>query len=157
MLKQYGDVFAVGYEDLGYTYLVKHDIPVTDDVPVSQTYRQIPPNQFEKVKEHISGLLRKGLIRESSSSYASPVVLVRKADGSLQLCVDNRKLNLKTRRDAFPLPRIDESLDALCKAQGFSTIDLASGYHQVNIRPPLSYRLVYLSMHQQNSRGSCRL
>lgn len=133
LLRKYADVFAVNDEDLGYTDRVKHEIPVVDDVPVSQPYRRIPPNQYKEVREHISELLKKGVIQESSSPYASPVVLVRKSDGSLRLCVDYRRLNLKTRRDAFPLPRIDESLDALCDAKFFSTIDLASGYHQVAV------------------------
>lgn len=133
LILKYADVFAVHDEDLGYTDRVKHEIHLTDDTPVAQPYRRIPPTQFEEVKEHISGLLRKGVIQESSSSYASPIVLVRKADGSLRLCVDYRKLNSKTNRDAFPLPRIDESLDALGGAQVFSTIDLVSGYHQVAV------------------------
>lgn len=133
LLRQFVDVFAVRDEDLGYTDRVKHEIPLMDDKPISQPYRRIPPTQFEEVREHISGLLRKGVIHESSSSYASPVVLVRKADKSLRLCVDYRRLNSKTKRDAFPLPRIDESLDALGGAQMFSTIDLASGYHQVAV------------------------
>ncbi|XP_029902664.1 uncharacterized protein LOC115355879 [Myripristis murdjan] len=133
LLRKYADVFAVNDEDLGYTDRVKHEIPVVDDVPVSQPYRRIPPNQYKEVREHISELLKKGVIQESSSPYASPVVLVRKSDGSLRLCVDYRRLNSKTRRDAFPLPRIDESLDALCDAKFFSTIDLASGYHQVAV------------------------
>lgn len=133
LLMKYADVFAVHDEDLGYTDRVKHEIPVVDETPVSQPYRRIPPNQYKEVREHISELLRKGVIQESSSSYASPVVLVRKSDGSLRLCVDYRRLNSKTRRDAFPLPRIDESLDALSGAEFFSTIDLASGYHQVAV------------------------
>ena len=130
-MMKYTDVFAAHDEDLGYTDQVKHEIPLLDETPVSQPYRRIPPNQYKEVKEHISDLLRKGVIQESSSSYASPIVLVRKPDGSLRMCVDYRKLNSKTRRDAFPLPRIDESLDALSGAAFFSTIDLASGYHQV--------------------------
>lgn len=133
LLKRYADVFALHDEDLGYTDRVKHEIPVVDEAPVSQPYRRIPPNQYKEVREHISELLRKGVIQESSSSYASPVVLVRKSDGSLRLCVDYRRLNAKTRRDAFPLPRIEESLDALSGAEFFSTIDLASGYHQVAV------------------------
>lgn len=133
LLMKHADVFAVHDEDLGYTERVKHEIHLTDDTPVSQPYRRIPPTQYEEVKEHISGLLRKGVIQESSSSFASPIVLVRKADGGLRLCVDYRRLNSKTKRDAFPLPRIDESLDALGGAQVFSTIDLASGYHQVAV------------------------
>lgn len=88
-------------------------IHLVDDTPVAQPYRHIPPNQFEEVREQISKLLRKGVIHESSSSYASPIMLVRKANRSLRLCVDYSKLNAETRSDAFPLPRIDESLDAL--------------------------------------------
>lgn len=131
LLKKYSFVFANEDEDLGHTDKVQHEIHLTDNTPVTQPFRRIPPTQYREVREHIGKLLKKGVIRESSSAYASPIVLVRKADGSLRLCVDYRKLNSKTRRDAFPLPRIDESFDALRGAKFFSTIDLASGYHQV--------------------------
>uniref|UniRef100_A0A3B1KGI5 ribonuclease H n=1 Tax=Astyanax mexicanus TaxID=7994 RepID=A0A3B1KGI5_ASTMX len=133
LLGKYSDVFAVGDDELGYTEKVKHEIVLVDDTPVNLPYRRIPPNQYKEVKDHISQLLRKGVIQESTSSYASPVVVVRKSDGSIRLCVDYRKLNLKTKRDAFPLPRIDESFDALRGAKFFSSIDLASGYHQVAV------------------------
>ncbi|KAJ8008775.1 hypothetical protein DPEC_G00081920 [Dallia pectoralis] len=133
VLEKYTDVFAVEDEDLGYTDKVKHAIHLIDDAPVTLPYRRIPPTQYQEVKEHISKLVRKGVVQESSSSYASPVVIVRKTDGSIRLCVDYRKLNQKTRKDAFPLPRIDESFDALQGANFFSTIDLASGYHQVAV------------------------
>lgn len=133
LLLKNADVFAGHDKDLGYTDRVKHEIPVLDDTPVSQPYRRISPNQYQEVREHISELLRKGVIHKSSSSYASPVVLVCKSDGSLRLCVDYRRLNSKTRCDVFPLPRTDESLDALGGAKFFSTIDLASGYHQVAV------------------------
>ncbi|KAI3369563.1 hypothetical protein L3Q82_024379 [Scortum barcoo] len=98
-----------------------------------QRYCRIPPSEYEAVKAHINQLLESQVIRESSSRspYALPIVLVRKKDGSLRLCVDYRLLNSKTRKDAFPLPRIGESLDALSGARWFSTIDLASGYNQV--------------------------
>ncbi|XP_062407933.1 uncharacterized protein LOC134099157 [Sardina pilchardus] len=88
---------------------------------------------YEAVKAHINQLLEAQVIRESCSPYASPIVLVRKKDGSLRMCVDYRQLNVKTRRDAFPLPRIEESLDALSGAHWFSTLDLASGYNQVPV------------------------
>lgn len=145
LLRRYADVFAVCEEDLGYTDRVKHEISLVDDTPVAQPYRRIPPNQVEEVREHISKLLRKGVIHESSSSYASPIVLVRKTDGSLRLCVDYRKLNAKTRRDAFPLPRIDESLDALGGAEIFSTIDLASGYHQVAVHEKDRHKTAFVT------------
>ncbi len=172
LLRGYLDVFAITDEDLGYTELVKHEIPLNDDLPVSQSYRRIPPNQFQEVKDHISGLLKKRVIQESSSSYASPVVLVRKTDGSLRLCVDYRKLNCKTRRDAFPLPRIDESLDALSKAKMFSSIDprewLSPGsssregpatkqlsLHHLACMSTSGCRLAYV-MRQRHSNVSCR-
>ena len=106
-----------------------------DDIPVNQRYRRIPPNQFEEVKEHLQMLLKRGVIRPSQSNYASPVVLVQKKSGALRLCVDYRFLNSKLKKDAYPLPRIEESLDALGGAKYFSTLDLASAYNQVELHP----------------------
>lgn len=131
LLVQYGNIFSQGEGDLGCTSLISHEIPLLDNVPVRQPYRRIPPSQYETVKAHIQQLLDSKVIRESSSPYSSPIVLVTKKDGSLRLCVDYRQLNAKTRRDAYPLPRIEESLDALSGARWFSTLDLASGYNQV--------------------------
>lgn len=133
LLRKYASVFAANDQDLGCTNLITHDIPLLDSVPVRQRYRRIPPSEYELVKGHIHQLLEAQVIRESSSPYASPIVLVRKKDGSLRLCVDYRQLNGKTRKDAFPLPRIEESLDALTGARWFSTMDLASGYNQVPV------------------------
>ncbi|CAC5426114.1 unnamed protein product [Mytilus coruscus] len=75
------------------------------------------------------------IIKDSVSPYAAPIVIVRKKDQSIRLCVDYRKLNIKTVRDVFPLPRIDESLDALNGAKFFSTLDMASGFHQIAMDP----------------------
>ena len=110
-------MFSAHDGDLGCTTLISHDIPLIDEVPVRQRYRHIPPSEFEAVKAHINQLLETQIIRESSSPYASPIVLVKKKDGSLRMCVDYRQLNSKTRKDSFPLPRIEESLDALAGAR----------------------------------------
>ncbi|XP_076131023.1 retrovirus-related Pol polyprotein from transposon opus [Alosa pseudoharengus] len=134
LLRKYTHVFSAHELDLGCTNLIAHEIPLQDSAPVRQRYRRIPPSEYELVKEHINQLLETQVIRESCSPYASPIVLVKKKDGSLRMCVDYRQLNSKTRRDAFPLPRIEESLDALTGAQWFSTLDLASGYNQVPVR-----------------------
>ena len=133
LLLKYQSVFAAHDGDLGCTNLLSHDIPLLDNIPLRQRYRRIPPSEYEAVKAHINQLLESQVIKESCSPYASPIVLVRKKDGSLRLCVDYRLLNAKTRKDAFPLPRIEESLDALCGARCFSTLDLASGYNQVPV------------------------
>ncbi|XP_077378012.1 uncharacterized protein LOC144019084 [Festucalex cinctus] len=143
VLQKYSSVFSVHDGDLGCTNLISHNIPLLDDVPVRQRYRRIPPSEYEDVKAHINQLLEAQVIKESSSPYASPIVLVRKKDGSLRLCVDYRLLNSKTRKDAFPLPRIEESLDALCGARWFSTIDLASGYNQVPVSEPDQHKTAF--------------
>lgn len=136
LLQQYTPVFSVHEGDLGCTDLISHDIMghhLVDDAPVRQRYRRIPPFEYEVVKEHINQLLSSQIIWEGSSPYASPILLVRKKDGSICMCVDSRQLNSKTRRDVFPLPRIEESLDALSCACWFPTLDLASSYNQVPV------------------------
>lgn len=127
LLTKYSDIFAKHDSDLGCTNLIDHEIPLLDNTPVCQRHCRIPPSQFEEVKAHIRQLLDSQVIRESCSLYASPIVLVKKKDGSLRMCVDYRQLNSRTRKDAYPLPRIEESLDALKGAKWFSTLDLASG------------------------------
>ena len=133
LLGQYADVFSQHDSDLGCSTLLEHEIPLLDDAPVRQRYRRLPPSQYEQVREHIQTLLEGGVIRPSTSPYASPIVIVQKKTGQMRMCVDYRQLNAKTRRDAYPLPRIEESLDALGGAKYFSTLDLASGYNQVAV------------------------
>ena len=121
--------------DLGYTDRELHSLRTTDDNPTAQTYRSILPRDFHEVKSHIQDLLAKGVVTPSHSPYAAPVVVVRKKDGSIRLCVDYRRLNSKTVKDAYPLPRIEESFNALAGSKYFTTLDLASGYHQIAMDP----------------------
>ncbi len=133
LLDQYASVFVEREGDLGYTDFIEHQIPLLDEAPVCQRYRRMPPSQYEEVKAHIKQLLEQNVIRESCSPYSSPIIIVKKKDGSIRMCVDYRQLNAKTRRDTYSLPRIEESLDALSGACWFSTLDLASGYNQVAV------------------------
>jgi len=76
---------------------------------------------------------KNGIIQPSNSPWASPIVLVRKKDGTLRLCVDYRNLNSVTKPDKFPIPRIDDILDQLGESKYFSTLDMASGYWQIKV------------------------
>ena len=145
LLCRHAEAFATDEDDLGYTDTVKHSIRCTDDTPVNQPVRRIHPNQMSEVKAHIDKLLKRGVIQESCSPYASPIVLVRKKDQSLRMCVDYRKLNTKTIKDAFPLPRIEESFDSLHGAEWFSTLDLISGYNQVAMTPADKHKTAFCS------------
>ena len=80
-------------------------------------------------------MLEQGVIKSSSSPWASPIVLVKKKDGKYRFCVDYRKLNQVTKKDAHPLPKIDDWLDALHGSKYFSTLDLRSGYWQISVDP----------------------
>ena len=99
------------------------------------TILQHRPRDFHEVKAHIQDLLTKGVVKPSHRPYAAPVVVVRKKNGSVRLCVDYRRLNSKTIKDAYPLPRIEESFNVLAGAKYFTTLDPASGYHQIAMDP----------------------
>ena len=110
-----------------------------------QPYRRIPPHLLKEVQEHIKGLLSQKVIVESNSLYAAPAVIVRKKDRSTRLCVDYRRLNAKTVGDAYPLPRIHESFDALVGAQYVSTLDLSTGYHHIAMHPDDEHKTAFVT------------
>ena len=133
VIKKYSFLFAMGTLDLGKTNLVKHKIELTDYTPIKDRYRRIPPHQYEEVRKHLKEMLDVRAIRRSNSPWASPVVLVHKKDGSLRFCIDLRKLNARTIKDAYSLPRIEDALDSLNGACIFTSLDLKSGYWQVEL------------------------
>ena len=133
LLLEHKDGFAVTNMDLGRTSIVKHQIKLSDNTPFKERSRRVPPALYEEVHQHLKEMLSAEVIRESSSPWASNVVLVRKKDNSLRLCMDFRRLNNKTIRNAHPLPRIEETLDALKGAVWFSSLDLCCGYWQVEV------------------------
>ena len=131
LMVEYQHLFALNDLELGCTDKVKHKIKLDNTIPFKDRYRRIPPHQFDEVRDHLQEMLKIGAIRKSVSPWASPVVLVCKKDGSLRFCIDLRKLNSRTIKDAYSLPRIEESLDCLNGAKIFTSLDLKSGYWQV--------------------------
>ena len=126
LLYTFGDTFSKNDDDLGCTNLTTHVIDTGTARPIKQAPRRTPVAYEGRDKEALEKMLNRGIIRESSSPWASPVVLVPKKDGSVRLCADYRKINDETTKDAFPLPKISDCLDAVSGSVYFSILDLTS-------------------------------
>ncbi|XP_064470350.1 uncharacterized protein LOC135385104 [Ornithodoros turicata] len=135
LLYSFEDVISQGDSDIGRTTLVTHQIETGTTPPIKQTPRRVPSHCRQLVEQKVNEMLDMGVIRPSSSPWAAPIVLVQKKDGTQRFCVACRRLNAVTCKDAFPLPRIDDTLELLSGATHFSTMDLASGYWQVEMDP----------------------
>ena len=133
LLLKWEHLFAHSNLDLGKTALIKHTIRLTEQTPFKERYRCIPPHMYDDVRVHIQEMLDIGAIHKSHSLWVSAVVLVPKKDGGLRLCVDLRKLNEQTIKDAYSLPQIDKTLDSLQGFQWFSSLNLKSSYWQVKM------------------------
>ena len=118
----------------GRTTMVRHQINLMpDSKPINSPPYRVAPAKRKIIEENIKEMMEQGIVEPSKSPWASPVVLAPKKDGSIRFCVDYRKLNSITTRDAYPIPRIDDTLDALQEAKFVSTLDLRSGYWQVEM------------------------
>ncbi|GBM51656.1 Retrovirus-related Pol polyprotein from transposon 297 [Araneus ventricosus] len=115
--------------------MTQHRINTGDHPPIKQYPRRLPLARKEEAEHLVKEMVDNGIIEESSGPWASPIVLVKKKDGSTRFCVDYRKLNEITKKDSYPLPRIDDTLDALNGSQWFTTLDLKSGYWEVEVQP----------------------
>ena len=146
-LLQHADVFAVLEGELGRTDLVEHEIETGDHQPIMQRPRREPFSLRPQIVQMVEDMLSQGIIRPSSSPWSSPVVLVKKKDNSYRFCVDYRRLNAITRRDVFPLPRIDDLIDRLGGAQFFSCLDEASGYWQIPMSPQSRPKTAFITHH----------
>ena len=134
VLLEYADIFPVPGDPLtGHTDAVEHDINTGDRSPIRCAPRRMSPQKMKREEECVTEMLTGSQIEASDSPWSSPVVLVTKKDGGTRFCVDYRQLNDATIKDAYPLPRIDDTLDMLAGKQWFSTLDLASGYWQVSL------------------------
>ena len=135
LLIEYQDVFVTSESDFGQAKRFSRSMDTGDNPPFRQRPYRIPQSQLEMVDKHIRDMLNKGIIQESNSPWSQPLVIVTKKDGSPRFCVDFRKLNSITKRQIFPMPRVDEVLDSLGDSCYFTTLDLASGYWQIPMDP----------------------
>ena len=133
LFHEYAHIFALESLDIGHTSMVKHKIRLDNYTPFKERYHRIPPHLFDEVKNHLKEMMEVGAIRKSNSPWASAIVLVRKKDSSLRFCIDLCKLNDQTIKDAYSLPCIDDTLDCLGGATIFTSLDLRSGYWQVEM------------------------
>ena len=135
-LLQFTDLFPVpGSALTGHTDAVEHSIDTGTTTPIRCAHRRMSPQKIKKEETCVAEMLTGGQIEPSDSPWSAPVVLVTKKDGGTRFCVDYRRLNLAMVKDAYPLPRIDDTLDMLAGKRWFSTLDLASGYWQVSLSP----------------------
>ena len=135
-LLRFVDLFPTPGSTLtGHTDAVEHNIDTGDSRPVRCAPRRMSSQKIKREEICVDEMLAGGQIEPSESPWSAPVVLVTKKDGGTRFCVDYRKLNLATVKDAYPLPRIDDTLDMLAGKRWFSTLDLASGYWQVSLSP----------------------
>ncbi|KAG1114109.1 hypothetical protein G6F61_010372 [Rhizopus arrhizus] len=131
LLEEFPDCF--NSKPTSITPLVQHSIDTGDSRPLSQPPHRASAAENETIDSLLDEMLQQGIIQPSNSPWASPVVLVKKHDGSPRFCVDYRRLNGVTRKDVYPLPRIDDTIHSLGNAKIFSTLDLTSSYWQIEL------------------------
>ena len=130
-LFHYSYIFSAGGNDIGRCDILKHKIPTGDSKPVKLPPRQIPIHLRGAVNDELDRLLDMGIIRPSASPWSSCIVVVRKTDGTIRICLDVRAVNARTKHDSFPLPRTDTCLQSMSGSNYFSTLDLYAGFNQI--------------------------
>ena len=135
IVRYYRSQFVINDEPTGFTDIMPFEIATSGASPIAQRPYRIPVAYEQEVNNQLENMKRDGIISLSRSPWASPMVVVRKKDNTLRLCVDYRRLNSITEGDSFPLPSIEELLLKVRNAKFFSTLDLKSGYHQISVAP----------------------
>ena len=135
LFKKYRDIFAFPGDQLGRTSLVQHVIETGDASPIKQRPYRASPEIKKEIDRQVNDMLERGIIQESVSPWSSPVVLVKKKNGEFRFAIDFRRVNQVTRKDSFPMPLVSDTLDALSGTQYFTTLDLKSGYWQIEMHP----------------------
>ncbi|BFF93291.1 uncharacterized protein DMAD_11168 [Drosophila madeirensis] len=135
LLEKFTHVFSTGLQGIGKTNIVQANISVESGQVVSQAPYRVSEPKKEVVSRMVDELLQQDIIIPSTSEYASPVVLIKKPNGSDRLCVDYRRLNKLIKKENFPVPNIEERLQEAKRFKYFSSLDLNSGYYQIEVAP----------------------
>jgi hypothetical protein len=147
LLADYQDVFSEP-KQLPPQRTLDHAITLFESAqPVNSRPYRYSPLQKDEIERQVQEMLNAGIISTSMSSFASPVLLVKKKDGSWRFCVDYRRLNTMTIKNKFPLPIMDELLDELAGTKFFSKLDLRAGYHQIRVRPEDELKTAFKTHH----------
>ncbi|GJQ88225.1 hypothetical protein Trydic_g13216 [Trypoxylus dichotomus] len=167
VLAERAKCFSAFEGDLGLTHLGEMKVELTTNTPVYYRPYMLAYSERAIVRSNAHQLIESGVIRESNSDYASPIILVPKKNGEERLCVDYRALNRITVKDRYPLPLIDDLLDRLAGKRYYSTLDMASGYHQVPMHKESIHKTAFITRNGQyeylrvpfgpmrNSKHSC--
>ena len=145
LLSEYQDVFSKGEFDLGNCTKINHHIDTGQAKPIRQRMRRTPLGFEQEEENNLKAMLQHGIIQPSQFNWASAPVLIRKRDGNVRYCIDYRALNACTIKDAFPLPRIEECLDMLNGVRHYCTLDLASGYWQLNLNAADRHKTAFIT------------
>ena len=145
LLKKHSSVFASSDLDLGEFSAVEHTIETGQAAPIKQKMRRTPIHFVGEEKKHLDQMLKAGVIQPSSSEWAAPPVLVRKKDGNVRWCIDYRRLNKVTKKDVFPLPLIEDCMDALQGNEWFSKLDANSAYWQIPLESSAREKTAFIT------------
>lgn len=145
LINKYRTCFAQELSELGCTHLTEMNIELHDESPVVHRPYRLSYPERQIVRDMVQDLVANDIVEESNSSYASPIILVTKKGGGYRMCVDYRSLNSKTKKDHFPMPRIDDQLDLLNGNKYFTSLDLASGYYQIPLRPSCRHLTAFIT------------
>jgi Reverse transcriptase (RNA-dependent DNA polymerase) len=149
LIQEYSNIFDWYQTKMGRTNIMTHRIITEpDNYPIKTRPYPISPGESEFLEKELGHFEKLGIIEKCESPWAAPILLVKKKNGELRLVVDYRKLNAITRKDAYPLPRINELLDCLGKATIFSALDMRSGFYQIEVDPDSREKTAFVTKYR---------
>ena len=148
LINSFSDVFSSSDTDIGHCTVLKHDIDVGDARPFKSENYSVPQSIKSEVGSKVQELLKAGIIKPSSSPWSNPIFFVRKKCGSLRLIVDFRKLNSISVTDNFPIPIVEDLFVDLGGCKYFSSLDLTSGYYQVELNETAKEKTAFIANNQ---------